>query len=69
MIRLEVKDLNKTFKVHTRGSIEVKGFEDINLNVKQGEFLSLYGPSGAGNRAQWRRYVLQLYLLRRCLLP
>jgi len=48
MIRLEVKDLNKTFKVHTRGSIEVKGFEDINLTVKNGEFLSLFGPSGAG---------------------
>lgn len=48
MVRLEVKNLNKTFTVHTRGSIEVKGFENINLNVKQGEFLSLYGPSGAG---------------------
>ena len=48
MIRLEVKDLNKTFKVHTRGSIEVKGFENINLTVKNGEFLSLFGPSGAG---------------------
>lgn len=48
MIRLEVKDLNKTFKVHTRGSIEVKGFENINLSVKNGEFLSLFGPSGAG---------------------
>ena len=48
MIRLEVKDLNKTFNVHTRGSIEVKGFENINLSVKQGEFLSLFGPSGAG---------------------
>ena len=48
MIRLEVKNLNKTFIVHTRGSIEVKGFENINLSVKQGEFLSLYGPSGAG---------------------
>lgn len=48
MVRLEVKSLNKTFTVHTRGSIEVKGFENINLSVKQGEFLSLYGPSGAG---------------------
>lgn len=48
MIRLEVKNLNKTFKVHTQGSIEVKGFENINLSVKQGEFLSLFGPSGAG---------------------
>ena len=48
MIRLEVKNLNKTFKVHTQGSIEVKGFENISLQVKQGEFLSLFGPSGAG---------------------
>lgn len=48
MIRLEVKNLNKTFTVHTRGSIEVKGFENINLSVKNGEFLSLFGPSGTG---------------------
>lgn len=48
MIRLEVKNLDKTFTVHTRGSIEVKGFENINLSVKNGEFLSLFGPSGAG---------------------
>ena len=33
MVRLEVKNLNKTFTVHTRGSIEVKGFENINLTT------------------------------------
>ena len=48
MIRLEVKNLNKTFTVHTQGSIEVKGFENIDFEVKNGEFLSLFGPSGAG---------------------
>lgn len=48
MIKLEVKNLNKTFKVHTQGGIEVKGFENINLTLKQGKFLSLFGPSGSG---------------------
>lgn len=48
MVRLEVKNLQKTFTVHTQGSIEVKGFENIDFSVKQGEFLSLFGPSGAG---------------------
>jgi len=48
MLKLEVKNLNKTFTVHTQGSIEVKGYENINFQVKQGEFLSLFGPSGAG---------------------
>lgn len=61
MVRLEVKNLNKTFTVHTRGSIEVKGFENINFNVKQGEFLSLYGPSGAGKssilKTLFRTYI------------
>lgn len=48
MIRLEVKNLEKTFTIHTQGSVQVKAFENINLTVKKGEFLSLYGPSGAG---------------------
>ncbi len=48
MIKLEVKNLNKVFTIHTQGSIEVSGFKDINLSVKKGEFLSLFGPSGTG---------------------
>jgi len=48
MIRLEVKNLRKTFRVHTQGGIEVNGFNDINFELKKGEFLSLFGPSGAG---------------------
>ncbi|AXH14975.1 phosphonate C-P lyase system protein PhnL [Malaciobacter mytili] len=47
-MRLEVKNLDKTFKIYTRGSIEVKGFNNINFKLKKGEFLSLHGPSGAG---------------------
>lgn len=48
MVRLHVKNLCKNFIVHTRGSVEVKGFNNINFQVKSGEFLSLFGPSGVG---------------------
>ncbi|QDF28893.1 phosphonate C-P lyase system protein PhnL [Halarcobacter anaerophilus] len=48
MLRLEVKNLNKNFTIHTQGGMKVKGFENINFSVKNGEFLSLFGPSGAG---------------------
>ncbi|PHR72638.1 MAG: phosphonate C-P lyase system protein PhnL [Arcobacter sp.] len=48
MIRLDVKNLHKTFTIHTQGGVRVNAFENINLSVKKGEFLSLYGPSGAG---------------------
>lgn len=48
MIRLDVKNLHKTFTIHTQGGVKVKAFENINLTIKKGEFLSLYGPSGAG---------------------
>lgn len=48
MTRLVVENLNKSFKVYTRGGVEVKGFNNINFELKQGEFISLFGPSGAG---------------------
>jgi len=38
---LEIKDLNKNFG-------EFKALQDINLNVKEGEFVSVLGPSGCG---------------------
>ena len=38
---LEVKDLNKNFG-------DFKALQDINLNVKEGEFVSVLGPSGCG---------------------
>ena len=38
---LEVKDLNKSFG-------DFKALQDINLNVKEGEFVSVLGPSGCG---------------------
>ena len=46
--KLQVKNLNKTFTLHNRGSIIVSGFADIDFSLKKGQLLALSGPSGAG---------------------
>jgi len=42
---VEVENLTK---VYQRGSVEIKPLDSINLQVEEGEFLSLMGPSGSG---------------------
>ena len=44
-IILEVKDLKKSFKV---GDSELEVLKGINLEVREGEFISLMGESGSG---------------------
>ncbi len=61
MVKIKVKNLSKKFKIYTRGGIEIEGYSNINFEVKQGEFLSLYGPSGMGKssmlKALYRTYT------------
>jgi len=40
MEKLKVRNLSKEFTVHTRGGIKIQGYENINFEVKKGEFLS-----------------------------
>lgn len=40
--------ISKVNKVFSTGSREVVALEDINLNVRRGEFICLLGPSGCG---------------------
>lgn len=40
-----IQNVNKSF---SKGNRDVKVLEDINLQVKKGEFVSLLGPSGCG---------------------
>jgi len=35
-------------KIYTTGEVETTALENVNLNVKQGEFVAVMGPSGCG---------------------
>lgn len=47
--------------MHNLGSIHITGFEEVNFEVKKGEFLSLFGPSGMGKssilKSLYRTYI------------
>ncbi|XPV68294.1 MAG: phosphonate C-P lyase system protein PhnL [Halarcobacter sp.] len=61
MKKIEIKNISKMFTVHTRGGLQVHGYENISFDVNQGEFISLYGPSGMGKssvlKAIYRTYT------------
>lgn len=42
---IEIRSLSKVYR---KGSQEVHALRDINLTIRQGEFISLMGPSGSG---------------------
>ncbi len=42
---IETMNLNKSYKL---GSMDVEVLKDINLEINQGEFVSVMGPSGSG---------------------
>ena len=43
MLKLE----NLSFNYHTQAG-EIRAVEDVNLEIREGEFVSLIGPSGCG---------------------
>ncbi len=43
---LQIKNINKTFNEGT--DIEVKALQNINLDIKKGDFVVMAGPSGSG---------------------
>lgn len=47
-VKLEVDNLNKSFTLHNRGSVEVQGFREVSFVLEKGQLLALSGPSGVG---------------------
>lgn len=45
---LEVRDLCKTFVLHTQNGVQLPVFADLSLRVDQGDCVALHGPSGTG---------------------
>lgn len=45
--KIEIKNVNKTF-IQNQGQEDTKVLQDINLNIKEGEFICLLGHSGCG---------------------
>lgn len=47
-LRLEVKDLAKTFTLHTRGGVRIPVFQGLSCSAAGGQCVVLSGPSGSG---------------------
>ncbi len=45
---LAVRNLSKTFTLHTQGGVRIEAFNNLNLEAHYGKCLVLHGPSGAG---------------------
>ena len=47
--------LNGINKIYRTDEVETQALENVNLEVRKGEFLSIMGPSGCGKHGTARR--------------
>jgi alpha-D-ribose 1-methylphosphonate 5-triphosphate synthase subunit PhnL len=45
---IDVREISKSFRLHTQGDIEIGVFQDLSLSVDFGSCIALHGPSGCG---------------------
>lgn len=61
-VKLDIVNIEKTFTLHCRDSIQVSGFSRVNFSVNRGELLALTGASGVGKssilKAIYRTYLV-----------
>lgn len=60
MIQIEIQGLSKKFYLHHVGA-EVQGCQDVNIEVKAGEFIGITGKSGSG-KSTILRCIYRTYL-------
>ena len=40
--------LNDVYKIYGKGNAKVEALKNINLEIKEGDFIAIVGPSGSG---------------------
>lgn len=54
MARVILKNVYKTYSARTKGGNDVEAVKNLNLDIKDGEFMALLGPSGCGKTSTLR---------------
>jgi len=58
---LNIKNVGKSFTLHTQGSLEIPVFKGIDFSIKAGECIALTGASGAG-KSTFMRMIYANYI-------